>query len=83
MVSAAKGAEAFYRTDTHVTRHENLTFARTLDDYAAQVRLFCKYILIVATVNNNISHCSEQKVVVTFTAQLQLCVSISARSHIH
>ena len=38
MVSAAKGAEDFYRTDTHVTRYENIELARTLDDFAAQVR---------------------------------------------
>jgi len=36
MVSAAKGAELFYQTDTHVTRYENLELARQLDDYAAQ-----------------------------------------------
>ena len=37
MVSAAKGAEDFYRTDTHVTRWENLDLARKLDDFASQV----------------------------------------------
>ena len=36
MVSAAKGAEAFYQTDTHV-RHENLDLARQLDDFSSQV----------------------------------------------
>ena len=37
MVSAAKGAEAFYRTENHVIRYEGVELARQLDDYVAQV----------------------------------------------
>ena len=40
MVSAAKGAEDFYDTKNHVTRHEGIDLARQLDDLTAQVRLF-------------------------------------------
>ncbi|XP_076039530.1 TRPL translocation defect 14 isoform X2 [Oratosquilla oratoria] len=36
MVSAARGAEAFYSTEDHACRSENLDLARTLDQKAAQ-----------------------------------------------
>lgn len=36
MVSAAKGAEDFYRIDNHVTRHEGIDLARQLDDLTSQ-----------------------------------------------
>ena len=37
MVSAAKGAEEYYTTTSHVVRSENLDLARQLDDFASQV----------------------------------------------
>lgn len=36
MVSASKGAEVFYRTDNHTTRHEGIELARTLDTITSQ-----------------------------------------------
>ena len=38
MVSAAKGAEAFYCTENHTARHESLALAMHLDTITAQVR---------------------------------------------
>ena len=37
MISAAKGAEAFYQTETHVTRHEGIDLAIKLDSLTSQV----------------------------------------------
>lgn len=39
MVSAAKGAEAFYHTENHASRHEGIELARHLDDLTSQVYL--------------------------------------------
>ena len=39
MISAAKGAEAFYHTETHITRHEGIDLARKLDDLTSQVTI--------------------------------------------
>lgn len=37
LVSAANGAEAFYTTQGHATRHEGIEFAKTLDKITSQV----------------------------------------------
>jgi len=37
MVSAAKGAEAFYHIENHTSRHEGIDLARHLDDLTSQV----------------------------------------------
>ena len=37
MVSAAKGAEAFYHIENHTSRHEGVELARHLDDLTSQV----------------------------------------------
>ena len=37
LVSAARGAEAFYTVQHHAARHEGLEFARQLDDITSQV----------------------------------------------
>jgi len=37
MVSAAIGAEDFYRIDNHLTRYEGIELAQQLDDMTAQV----------------------------------------------
>ena len=42
MVSAAKGAEIFYQTNSHVVRSENIELARQLDDLASQVKSVLK-----------------------------------------
>ena len=41
MMSAAKGAEPFYRTDTHITRQEGVELAKQLDDLTSQVTTGC------------------------------------------
>lgn len=39
MVSAAKGAEDFYRLDNNITRSEGIEVARQLDELTSQVQL--------------------------------------------
>ena len=46
MVSAAKGAEEYYTTTSHVVRSENLDLARQLDDFASQVYVMAIIIAI-------------------------------------
>jgi hypothetical protein len=73
LVSAANGAEAFYCTEGHLTRHEGIELAKRLDQLTSQAWVGHPYYDII---DNSTDF--ERKVVRMIAVSVQFLVTVTA-----